>query len=197
VLTTKAGYYTPFLLVGICIAAVGAGLLTTLGLDTTTGQWIGFQILYGWGFGGCVQAPNMAAQTVLGRDETSIGVALMLFAQTLAGAIFVSVGQNVLDGQLVSRLAGIMDITPQQIESAGATGLLSVIPAEFRHAVLEAYNESLRVCFRVALIMACICIIGGLTMEWRSVKGKEAQQPAVEEARSSAEKDASEANTAA
>ncbi|KAF2101411.1 MFS general substrate transporter [Rhizodiscina lignyota] len=177
VLTGKIGYYTPFLIFGICVTAVGVGLLTTLRIDTTVGQWIGYQILYGWGLGACIQAPNMAAQTVLPRDEVSIGAALMLFAQTLFGAIFVSVGQNVLDGQLAKRLAGIISITPQQIENAGATGLLNLIPAQFHTTVLEAYNDSLRVCFRVALIMACLCILGGLGMEWRSVK-KEKESPA-------------------
>ncbi|KAI1370172.1 MFS general substrate transporter [Hypoxylon crocopeplum] len=170
VLTSRVGYYTPFLILGICITAVGAGLLTTLRIDTTVGQWIGYQILYGWGFGACVQAPNMAAQTVLPRQEVSIGASLMLFAQTLFGAIFVSIGQNVLDGQLAKRLAGITDITYQQIENAGATGLLETVPARYYVAALEAYNDSLRVCFQVALIMACISILGGLGMEWRSVK---------------------------
>lgn len=28
--------------------SVGAGLLTTLQLDTGTGKWIGYQILYGY-----------------------------------------------------------------------------------------------------------------------------------------------------
>ncbi len=50
----------------------------------------------------------MAAQTVLLRDGVSIGASLMLFAQTLFSAIFVSIGQNVLDGELVERSAGII-----------------------------------------------------------------------------------------
>ncbi|KAI7973345.1 hypothetical protein EIK77_002284 [Talaromyces pinophilus] len=112
----------------------------------------------------------MAAQTVLPRNEVSIGASLMLFAQTLFGAIFVSVGQNVLDGQLAKRLAGISAITPQQIENAGVTGILELIPSQYHDAVLEAYNGSLRVCFQVALAMACIALLGGLGMEWRSVK---------------------------
>jgi MFS family permease len=170
VLTTRIGYYTPFLIFGICVTAVGAGLLTTLRVDATMGQWIGYQILYGFGFGACVQAPNMAAQTVLSRDEVSIGASLMLFAQTLFGAIFVSIGQNVLDGELVKRLAGILNITPAEIENAGATGLLDTIPAQYFTAALGAYNESLRVCFQIALVMACISILGGLGMEWRTVK---------------------------
>ncbi|EON96442.1 putative mfs aflatoxin efflux protein [Phaeoacremonium minimum UCRPA7] len=172
VLTSRVGYYTPFLIFSICIAAIGAGLLTTLRIETTVGQWIGYQILYGWGFGGCIQAPNLAAQTVLPRDEVSIGAALMLFGQTLFGAIFVSIGQNVFDGQLAKRLASITNITPQQIEDAGVTGLLKIIPANYYDAALEAYNDSLRVCFRVALIVACLCIFGGLGMEWRNVKAE-------------------------
>ncbi|KAJ9134321.1 MFS general substrate transporter [Pleurostoma richardsiae] len=203
VLTSRIGYYTPFLLFGICIAAVGAGLLNTLGINTTVGQWIGYQILYGWGFGACTQAPNMAAQTVLPRNEVSIGAALMLFAQTLFGAIFVSIGQNVLDGQLAKRLAGITNITPQQIQNAGATGLLKIIPAQYHTAALEAYNDSLRVCFRVALIMACLCIFGGLGMEWRSVKKQEeplTKQPesehALEEGKSRSDSRGTEAHGA-
>ena len=182
VLTGRIGYYTPFLIFGICVSAIGAGLLTTLQIKTTVGQWIGYQILYGWGFGGCVQAPNMAAQTVLPPDEVSIGAALMLFASTLFGAIFVSIGQNVFDGQLAKRLGSITDITPQQIENAGVTAILDLIPPQYHDRALEAYNSSLRVCFRVALIVACLCILGGLGMEWRSVKAEkqDAQSEKVE-----------------
>ncbi|KAH8705959.1 major facilitator superfamily domain-containing protein [Talaromyces proteolyticus] len=175
VLTSRIGYYMPFLIIGICIAAVGAGILTTLHINTSVGQWIGYQIVYGFGLGACFQAPNMAAQTVLQRNQVSIGASLMLFAQTLFGAIFVSVGQNVVDGQLASRLAGITSITPQQIETAGITGLFQIIPPQYHTAALEAYNDSLRVCFRVALTLACLAILGSIFMEWLNVK-KEKQK---------------------
>jgi MFS family permease len=176
--TSRIGYYVPFLIFGICTAAIGAGLLNTLSLNTTAGQWIGFQILYGFGLGCCAQAPNVAAQTVLPRNEVSIGASLMLFAQTISGAIFVSVGQNVLDSRLVQRLTAIVpSITPQQIENAGATGLYDIIPSAQRVLGKQAYNDALRSCFEVGLIMACLSIIGGLGMEWRSVKRQQATPP--------------------
>jgi MFS family permease len=170
ILTSRVGYYTPFLIIGICISSLGAGLLNTLETNTSAGKWIGFQILYGFGLGASFQAPNMAAQTVLPRKDVSIGVSLMLFTNTLFGAIFVSVGQNVLDSQLISRLAGISSVSSEEIQTAGVTGVLTVIPPQDHAAALGAYNDSLRTCFEVALILACISIIGGLTMEWRSVK---------------------------
>lgn len=172
--TTQVGYYTPFLIGGACIAAVGAGLLTLLRINSTVGQWIGYQIVYGFGLGACFQAPNMAAQTVLPRSEVSVGISLMLFAQPLGGAIFVSVGQNVLDQRLATRLGSTLgiNITSEQIETGGITGLFKMIPPQDHTAVLQAYNASLRVCFIVALVLTCLSVIGSLGMEWRSVKNE-------------------------
>ncbi|SPJ77477.1 uncharacterized protein FTOL_06324 [Fusarium torulosum] len=45
-------------------------------------------------------------------------------AQTaLSGAIFVYVGQHVLDGELVKRLLTYTIVSPKQIEGAGVTRL--------------------------------------------------------------------------
>ncbi|KAJ5097084.1 major facilitator superfamily domain-containing protein [Penicillium angulare] len=176
VLTSKVGYYMPFLIFGICTASIGAGLLTTFRVDTSKGHWIGYQVLYGFGLGACFQAPSMAAQTILPRNEVSIGASLMLFGQTLFGSIFVSVGQNVLDSQLVKRLASFINITSQQVQNAGTTGLFNIVPEKDHDEVLKAYNGSLCACFRVGLVMACLAIVGGFVMEWRSVK-KEKETP--------------------
>ena len=167
---SKLGYYTPFLILGVSLTAIGAGLLNTLQVDTSVGRWVGFQIVYGFGFGFCSQAPNMAAQTVLAREDVSIGASLMFFGQLLFGSIFNSVGQNVLNNHLASGLAGIPGTSPRLIQSTGATELLNLIPTQYHNTALKAYNDSLRVCFMVGLIMACLSILGALAMEWRSVK---------------------------
>lgn len=185
-LISHIGYYTPFMLFGICITAVGAGMLTTLEVDTTTGQWIGYQILYGFGLGCSNQAPNMAAQTVLPRDQVAIGASLMFFGQTLFGAVFTSVGQNVLDNQLAKRLSNIPGITAKLIQSTGATDILNFVPAEHHAEALVKYNDSLRVCFQVGVIMACLSFIGAVFMEWRTVK-KHLKKPDAEQGKGQAE----------
>lgn len=169
-LVSRIGYYTPFMIFGVCLTSVGAGLITTFAVDTSEAKWIGFQIIYGFGLGFCTQAPNMAAQTVLPREDVAIGISLMFFGQQLFGAVFTSVGQNALDNQLTERLAGIPGINSLLIKTTGATELLKLIPAEYQSTALEAYNDSLRVCFQLGLIMACLSILGAFAMEWRSVK---------------------------
>ncbi|KAE8411205.1 major facilitator superfamily domain-containing protein [Aspergillus pseudocaelatus] len=169
-LVSRIGYYTPFMIFGVCLTAIGTGLLTTLGINTSEGKWIGFQIIYGFGIGSCSQAPNMAAQTVLPRKDVAIGVSLMFFGQQLFGAVFASVGQNVLFNQLAHRLAGIPGISPQLIQSTGATEFLNRVTSEDHAVAQEAYNDSLRKCFQVGLIMACLSMLGAFSMEWCSVK---------------------------
>jgi hypothetical protein len=38
-------------MVGLVLAAIGAGLVTTFEEGTSTGKWIGYQILFGFGCG--------------------------------------------------------------------------------------------------------------------------------------------------
>ena len=170
--TPKIGYYTPFAIVGSCVMSVGAGLLTTFQVDTSEGKWIGYQVLYGIGLGLCFQVPNLAAQTVLPKNDVPTGLALMLFGQLLGAAVFVAVGENVLGNQLVQRLSRVPGFNSSLITSGGATSLLRSLPANLRETVLTAYNEALRKVFQVGLIVSCLTVLGAATLEWRSILKK-------------------------
>ncbi|PSR90761.1 putative MFS aflatoxin efflux pump [Coniella lustricola] len=171
-LVTRTGYYTPVLIFGVCLASVGAGLLTMLQVDTSESRWLGYQVVYGFGLGCSIQAPNLAAQTVLPTIDVPVGTSVMFFAQLLGGAIFTSVGNNVLDNVLLKKLAAIPGINPEAILGAGATGFLDLIPASAKEAVLMAYNSSLRSAFIVGLAMTCVSVPAALALEWRSTKDK-------------------------
>ncbi|RSL95291.1 hypothetical protein CEP52_012165 [Fusarium oligoseptatum] len=178
ILVKRIGYYTPFMILGVCFMSVGAGLLTTLHIDTSTPKLIGYQILYGWGMGSVSQAPNLAAQTVLTKKDIPIGASLMFFSQLLGGTIFVSVAQNMINNQLLHRLSSVPGFSAENILNSGATSLTH-LPASIKTTVLVAYNESIRTVFRVGLILVCLTMLGALSMEWLSVKkdvGKQKQE---------------------
>ena len=50
-MTQATGYYLPWVIAGSCLSAVGYGLMSMLSPSTSTGCWIGYQILYGVGSG--------------------------------------------------------------------------------------------------------------------------------------------------
>lgn len=169
-LTSKIGYYTPFMILGSILLTIGAGMLNTLEVDSGESKWIGYQVIFGLGLGCLMQGPNLAAQTVLPTVDIPMGTSLILFSQLLGGAVFIAVAQNVFSNQLLQRLSKIDGFDPALLLTDGATTLISKLPDAIRPTVLFEYNESLRKVFQVGLIVSAISFLGSISMEWKSVK---------------------------
>jgi len=194
--TGKIGYYTQFTYVSAAIMPVGAGLISTWKVDTGHGEWIGFQVLYGFALGLGMQQAQLAAQTVLKRVDVPTGMALVVFMQTLGGAVFISVGQNVLTSHLVGGISRLVEgLDPAVIVNTGATDLRGLVPAEQLPAVLEVYCQALRQVFLISTGLASVTILGALGLEWKSVK-KGKKGVAREDAAGDVEKQAPSASKA-
>lgn len=168
--TTKIGYYVPSMLLCPSIMAVGLGLMSTFTVAEPNGHWIGYEIIAGFGLGLGMQAANLAAQAVLPKPDIPTGIAIMFFAQQLGGAIFTSVGQNLLSTTLASGLLDIPGIESSQIGTVGAADIVSAVPAEYQPQVRELYNYALRRIFLCGTGVACIGILAALAMEWKNIK---------------------------
>ncbi|KAJ7136303.1 major facilitator superfamily transporter [Mycena crocata] len=168
----KLGYYTPFILASSLITSVGIGLLTMLTVHSGKSKWIAFEIICGVGAGFGMQQPILAAQAVLTLTDIPIGTSIIMFSQTLGGALFISIAQNVFSNKLISGLAGVVNVSPALVLSAGATSLKEAVPDAQLPAVLVVYNQALISAFYVSLAMACLSLIGALAIEWRNIKGK-------------------------
>lgn len=169
--TSKIGYYTQFAYISAVLTPIGAGLISTLQVDSGHSAWIGYQVLYGYGLGLGFQQAQLAAQTVLKRVDVPTGLALMVFMQTMGGAIFISVGQNILTSNLVSGITQIVEgVDPAMIVNTGATELRHLVPADQLPAVLEVYNHALRQVFLISAGLSSAAILGALGLEWKSVK---------------------------
>jgi len=171
-LIQRIGYYTPFMIAGACIMPIGCGLISTWSPNSGANAWIGYQVLAGIGMGMALQQPNIAAQTVLPRKDASMGVGLMILGQTLGGAVFASVSQNVIDTQLVKNLMEhpITGLDPVAVVNTGATNLRKLVPAAELAEFLDLYNNAITRGLLVAVGCSAATIIGALMMEWVSTK---------------------------
>lgn len=174
----SVGQYVPFMFVAALLMATGAGMISTFKVDTGHTAWIGYQVLFGLGLGCGMQQPTMAAQVVLPQADVSIGVALMFLFQSLGGAIWVAVSQNLYTNYLVKTLPDISGINAAAILQAGATGLAHIVPKDKLNAVLVVYNIALRNAYFVPVALACVSVIPALGMEWRNVKKESEKQEA-------------------
>lgn len=173
-LTTKIGYYMPWIWTSSVLMSVGAGLLTLLRVDSNTSRWVGYQILFAIGSGFGLQQPFLTAQAVLPLEEISTGSAFMLWAQLGGAAIFVSVAQNVFTNHLVRGVTdlSIPGLDARLLVNLGATQFRQIVPAGDLGRVLEAYDGALVKAYQVGLIMACLSVIGPAGMKWVNVKQK-------------------------
>lgn len=170
---TAWGYYTPFMIISSAVTAIGAGLLTTFQVSTYSSQWIGYQVLFGFGLGFGMQQPLMAVQTVLELADVPTGTAAVVFSQTLGGSLFLLAAQNVFQNKLLEYLQQqVPNLNPLIVLAAGATELKNIISATELPGVLIAYNDAITVTLYIPTAMAALSIFGALVMEWRSVKGK-------------------------
>ena len=171
------GYYTPFMLVSVVFVAVGYGLITTFQPDTDRPAWIGYQVLAGVGIGLGMQQPLMAVQTVLDIDDVPTGTAVIIFMQTLGGALFVSIAQNVFTNKLVENIAQYVPEFPNPLAilAIGATSVQKNVDPLLLPRVTQAYNDALMRTFVVFTALGAISIVGAAFTEWKSVKGKKVE----------------------
>ncbi|KAJ5197556.1 hypothetical protein N7449_008035 [Penicillium cf. viridicatum] len=170
-LVTISGYYNPVMIMSSVTLAIGAGLLSTLKTDSWSGEWIGYQILMGLGVGLGMQQPYIVVQNVLPDGDIPTGTAVITFAQTLGGAIFISVGQNIFQNQFAHAMR-LEDpsVNVGAVLSAGTTTLRKHLPAEQLPAVLRSYNSAITEAFYVGVALAALSFFGTVALDWKSVK---------------------------
>lgn len=70
---SHTGHYVPYMIVGMVIACVGAGLVTRLTIDTPTAVWAAYLVVAGLGLGTAMQLPYTALQVVLSEADVPTG----------------------------------------------------------------------------------------------------------------------------
>jgi hypothetical protein len=166
------GYYSPFMVAGCVLLSIGTGLLTTISAFTSRGKWIGCQILIGIGAGICWQQPLIAVQATLKPEQISIGIATIIFSQTLGSTLFISVAQNVFADKIRASLgtvSGNDNNTNIPINSGGGTDTSSSLDSQ---DLITAYNHALTQTFFIPVGLSTSLIIGALGVKWTSIKTK-------------------------
>ncbi|KAF5879105.1 putative major facilitator superfamily transporter protein [Botrytis fragariae] len=165
------GYYVPMVVVSSIIAPVGAGLLTTLQVNSGPKEWMSWPVVFGSGLGLGIQQISLVVQASLPDDDIPVGLALIPFFQTLGDTIFVTVGQFIFSHELVKNLSALNlpSLPTSLILHTGATELRILIPAQYLPEVLSAYHAAIMKVFLVAIITSALTIFTGLTLEWKNV----------------------------
>ncbi|KAF9047937.1 major facilitator superfamily domain-containing protein [Panaeolus papilionaceus] len=164
----RTGYYNPFLIAGTILTTTGSGLLTTLEPTSSSSRHIGYQFIAGFGMGIACQVPAIAVQNVLPMSDIPIGIVIVTFAQSVGGALGVSIGNSLFVNRLVQGLRSFTpSLDPQFVLSLGPTNLGASISADVLPGVIKAYNSAVTTAFFVSVVASCITVIGALVTQWK------------------------------
>ncbi|EPE25582.1 MFS general substrate transporter [Glarea lozoyensis ATCC 20868] len=170
---TTFGYFTPFFIAGAVLTTIGSGLLYTLDIGSPSSHWIGFQILAGIGLGISFQAPIMVGQALAEDEDVATVTAILMFIQTIGGALLVSAANAAFVNTLISELRkNVPSIDPLRVILAGATGLRDAFTEEQLPGLLVSYMAALKVTYAIAIATSGGAVLIAFFSPWRSIKGK-------------------------
>lgn len=166
---SSKGYYVPFIWLGMSIFIIGCVLLHTLTINSSSGQWVGYQVLTGFGLGLAEQVPFIAVQVVLPDDDMPLAFAMVVFSRCLGGAVGLSIAENEFSRALLSNLARIRGLDVSATVTAGISGLSTVVPPPLLHAVRTAFNGAVTRAFVMPIAVAGIALVLSLGMQRRRI----------------------------
>ncbi|KAF2425518.1 efflux pump [Tothia fuscella] len=174
-LVSKMHHYFPWAVASAVFTSIGCGLLSTLSPNTSSGKWIGYQILLGIGRGCGFQMPIIAIQNTLSPQQNPIGMALVGFSQTLGGSIFLSLAQTIFSRSLIDGLAQYAPgVDANQVIKAGGSGLRQTLPVADLPGALKAFNLGVDHTFYLATGASAATFVLAFTMGWHRIGTKEA-----------------------
>ena len=120
-----------------------------------------------------LQGPNIAAQTILSKEDVSIGLSIINLFNFLGSTVFVTVGQAILQNQLAQKLKPLLpDVDLSSLADGSATSIRNIASSDQLPAVLDAYNDSIRCVWYLALGLSCSVLLASFGMEWKNVKAR-------------------------
>lgn len=186
VVVSKTGHATATMLVGAAVGSIGCGLLCMLDRETSTGKWIGYQLLAGSGIAFSLQNGMNIAQANVDNADLAAVVANVYCKyipghpfwnqsivtespvfQTVGGAFTTSAAQAAFVNQLLVKLpSSAPTVDPQLVINTGATQLRDVFTAEQLPGIITAYVHGLKAVWGVATGIVLFAALWTVFIPW-------------------------------
>ncbi|KAJ9633889.1 hypothetical protein H2204_006675 [Knufia peltigerae] len=176
---SKVGYPAPFLILGSAIGMVSCGLFYTLDTHTSTGKWIGYQILSGIIIGITFQTTIAVVQVNAKPEDMSAATAMIFFFQMIGGSFTLSAAQSAFNNKLISTLSSTApDVNPALVLVTGATEIRKVFPAAQIPGIVAAYMHGLTTVFAICIGTFGAAFLVSLCSSWKRLHPEQLKKAA-------------------
>ncbi|ORX69989.1 MFS general substrate transporter [Linderina pennispora] len=168
---TKTGRYRECLWFGSVCLLVAASLLITLDGNSSSGKVVGFMVLYGVGFGACIQTLLLTAQVCAEGKDSAATTAACLFIRSVGNMVVVAVLSSVSENKRKTEFAKVMALFPDYADSiariAKNQSLIHklALPDDVYNRVMDVFMKSMRSAFIALVPFAVIFLLIVLFIE--------------------------------
>jgi hypothetical protein len=163
------------------LITIGTGLFSTFAPNTSTGRWIGYQIVHASGRGMSLQQPLLAIQATLPPAQLAVSTAFLIFGQNISAATFITIANTIFDNSLRDQLFATGLFSAPQVATiikAGATAFRQLLPEDQVPAVVQSYTTSIDRVFYLAVAVGGVLFIATFGMGFKKIEKKKAKAPA-------------------
>lgn len=118
--------------------------------------------------------PIIVAQGVVEPTDLSSATAMLLFFQTLAGAIFISVAQSIFSNELVHAVAkNVPSVNPGEVVLIGATDIRSAFSPDIVPGIIQSFMTALQKTYVLAIACAALSAVTAFAIavfDWKTLK---------------------------
>ncbi|PNY29981.1 Uncharacterized protein TCAP_00109 [Tolypocladium capitatum] len=176
VFISATGHAVPVEVVGSALATIGCGLIYTLDVGSSSGKWIGYQIIAGAGWGLAFQVPVILTQAACNKTPKDISSAssTILVFQCLAGSFFISAAQSAFVNNLILSLPkNAPGVTAMKVMNTGSAELRNVFPSEVLPGVVRSYMDGLKIAFAISLAASGVSFLFTVMNRWHKINKEE------------------------
>lgn len=163
ILITASGHYRVFHFAGFALMAIACGLFTLLDASSSTGSWVGFQILFGTGAGFIFTSTLPAILAALPESEVATATATWAFLRSFGSIWGTAIPSAVFNSSVNPLLYTVPDEAARAwlkdggaYQHAAREFLRTVRDTPVWPGVLNVYIDALRVVWYVSIAFAGI-----------------------------------------
>ena len=165
---SKFGRAIIWLVSGPILATLGTALVFAYSRTASAAEWVGFQMLIGFGVGFSLQTPISINQSLVESKDIATIIGITLFWESLGACMLTSAAEAAFDNGLITSLYDQDSATnPVTVIEAGANDLRATFGPKQLAAVLQAYQQGLETAYILFLACGAITVFISLMILWR------------------------------
>jgi EmrB/QacA subfamily drug resistance transporter len=164
-LTSRTGHYRSFPIIGMGVMAVGAFLLTQLGLTTGSFTSSMYIVVVGAGLGFLMGTTNLIAQNSVTLKDLGVATSTATFARSIGGSLGVALLGSVFTNRIHDSLTSALGPAGAELTSTGgqlSPKMIEGLPAPVRDAYLGGMVDGIQGVF----LWAALFLAVGFVVSW-------------------------------